>query len=345
MNFKDYEVNPLAVGAGGLAGAGLGVAAYLLGRKRGIGRLATYASIGAALGLGTGALATLVKKKSQTEINNEATKKELESRSDSELWRESGNGWGLGLDLGGAGTGYLASRITRGKLMTNPTDEFTQKALAATYEKPTPGTAAKAEVLAQPAELRVNGKTLVVDPAHADMTKISNPRQTLTDTTLVNILRDNGVDLVAEGIETKSGKINWDRLHKFRNDRVTFIDAVPYSPAVAAVPGTPGRLIIDGIDRTDDALRALGDSADLSKLTDAQKKYVAKTIKMLDSVGPRYGDKKASAFSKILRVLGVGGRKRLRSILGLIPDAAGATAGYFGAHSLSNFTVDKAALR
>lgn len=343
MSLKDYEVNPLAVGAGGLTGAGLGVAAYLLGRERGIGRLAAYASIGAALGLGTGALATLAKKKSKTELNNEDIKKELESKSDSELWRKSGGGryW----DLGGAGAGYLGARIVRGKLLTNPSTEFTQKALAATYEPPTPGTAAKAEVLAQPAELRVNGKTLAVDPVHADMTKISNPRQTLTDTTLVKILEDNGVDLKAEGIKTNSGKINWDRLHKFRNDRVTFIDAVPYSPAVAAVPGTPGRLIIDGIDRTDDALRALGDSADLSKLTAAQKKYVAETIKMLDSVGPRFGDKKASKFSKILRVLGVGGRRKLRSALGLIPDLAGAAAGYFGVHSLSNLAVDKAALR
>lgn len=59
MKIGDYEVSPYATLGGGLLGAGLGLGAYALSTNRTRKKLATYAAIGAALGLGTGALTSL----------------------------------------------------------------------------------------------------------------------------------------------------------------------------------------------------------------------------------------------------------------------------------------------
>ena len=109
MRIKDYEVNPYAMIGGGLAGGALGLGAYLLDTAKSKSKLATYIAIGSALGVGTGALATLDKYKTEKQ---EKVEQKLKDAEDIPMTVVN-----MGIDKdraikGGVG-GYLASRLSR----------------------------------------------------------------------------------------------------------------------------------------------------------------------------------------------------------------------------------------
>ncbi len=340
MSLKDYEVNPYAVGAGGLLGAGLGIGAYLLGNKRSKARLATYATIGAALGLGTGALTTLARKKTEKQLVEEHKQQLAKDVLDSELARTASNVPAL-IDLGGGVAGVAGGRLAREKFLVKPGHRLKVQATAAQYipeTAPTPGVAAKPEVPAKPAVIKLNGRTLSVDPNRVDLSNMKDFRK-ITDTEIAHILESNGVDLEAEGLKSKKGRIQWDPLHKFRNDRMEFVPATDYKPATAATDAQPAkaaRLLVGEVDYAREAKRLFGNNVDLSKLSTDQVLQLVKHVRKLDYIGPGSADR-GSARSKVLRyALGAGGRKRGKSAALAALDLLGGAAGYFGTKTLQD---------
>jgi hypothetical protein len=109
MKIGDYDVNPYAALGGGLLGAGLGLGAYALDSNKTKKKLATYAAIGASLGLGTGALASLTPHMTDTEKAKAAA---IAKASDVDLNPINMGFRAMPSALGFAG-GYGTSRIGR----------------------------------------------------------------------------------------------------------------------------------------------------------------------------------------------------------------------------------------
>ena len=336
MPLKDYDINQAAAIGGGLLGAGLGLGAYALGSKRSAARLLAHMAIGGALGAGAGTLATITKKKSDAEVVEEKKDEALSKLKDSQLARMDENSWAGEIDAGGAAGGYLLGRTGREVLSSKPTKKFTAAGNTAQVIDAIPG---KAAVLEAPAEIKLNGKVLTVDPAKVDLKGLKDIKN-VTDSDFLDILKSNGIDLDAEGITrvSKKGKtvIDWDRLHKLRNGKVSF---KPAKDAAAAVAAVPARVIIGGVDYTDDAVRYFGSAEAFKKAKGKDIASFLKHLKRLDYLGPRLFSK-ASLTSQIGRVFGLGGRRMwpgkggrvggaLRLLTALTSDLGSAAAGYY----------------
>lgn len=335
MPLKDYDINQVAAIGGGLLGAGLGLGAYALGSKRSAARLLAHMAIGGALGAGAGTLATITKKKSDAETVKETKNAALAKLKDSQLARMDENSWAGRIDAGGAAGGYLLGRGVREKLSAKPTKKFTAAGNTAQVIDAIPG---KAAVLEAPAEIKLNGKVLTVDPAKVDLTGLKDLKN-VTDSDFLDILRSNGIDLDAEGItRVKKGKtvIDWDRLHKLRNDKISF---KPAKDAAAAVAAVPARVIIGGVDYTDDAVRYFGSAEAFKKAKGKDIANFLKHLKRLDYLGPSAVGN-APLAQKIGRIFGLGGRKMwpgrggrvggaLRLLTALTSDLGSAAAGYY----------------
>lgn len=114
MKIGDYEVSPYATLGGGLLGAGLGLGAYALSANKTKKKLATYAAIGAALGLGTGALTSLESYEKGGKDGKEGKdgKDSKGSANDVKL-NPINMGFKTTPTLLGGATGYTTSRLAR----------------------------------------------------------------------------------------------------------------------------------------------------------------------------------------------------------------------------------------
>lgn len=333
--FKDYEIkNPLAVVGSGAAGAGLGLLAYLMGDERSAARLAAYTTIGAALGVGTGAIATLAKKKSDKEVAEESRQEKYKNMTDAELYRTVHPVKANLIDLGAGASGLVGGRILRETAFIKPTTDYVNAVRSGAWE---PGSPA---VKASRGSIVVSGERMKRIPQSINLADPNGV--SLSDRQIIDLIDANKGKGTANslGLVDAAGNINKAEMNNFR------VNNLVINPAVAAKKAVPASFKIGaGEDVLPLARMYFGNGVDMSKLSDAQWKDFARFLKKTDIIGPRLRDPgfgKYPKWNKTLRILaGLGGRSKVKSALLAVPELAMAAGAYVTSNKVQDWIRNK----